>query len=325
MSKFSIIIPVYNVASYLKRTIASVQSQMADFEVICVDDGSTDNSLEVLQEIAGQDPRVRVFHQENAGVSAARNKGLDESNGDWIGFLDGDDVYAEGLLQEINAHIGENTSIDAVGYGLVFVDSNDKIVERLGGDCAVESLKSIKGDDLLGHRGPYSRFVWSACDKFYKREAVERFALRFSVGMKRQEDCLFCQTFFARCRDVLLLPNLIGYRYLMRETSVMHQAPKFPPEDLFRRVRELIPIWRETKGVGIRTLLTREMVNFASLQKSHGPEYRARYIDWLSCEPNFCGWIMRFLLVHGTWKMRLFATAIYLAPVSVRRKILNRF
>ena len=93
MPFFSIIIPAYNVAPYLRECLNSVLAQtFTDWEAICVDDGSTDGSGTILDEYAAKDSRFRVFHQSNAGVSAARNKALDEAHGEWFLFLDGDDI-----------------------------------------------------------------------------------------------------------------------------------------------------------------------------------------------------------------------------------------
>lgn len=99
---FSIIVPAYNVAAYLPAALDSVQAQdVAAWECLCVDDGSTDGTAEVLQRYAATDARFRLFRQENAGVSVARNRALQEVKGEWILFLDGDDLLAPGLLSAL--------------------------------------------------------------------------------------------------------------------------------------------------------------------------------------------------------------------------------
>lgn len=89
----SVIIPVYNAAATLQRCIDSIQSTKTDIEIICIDDGSTDNSLEVLRTLAKKDKRLKIFHQENAGAGFARNRGLSLSVGEFIMFCDADDSY----------------------------------------------------------------------------------------------------------------------------------------------------------------------------------------------------------------------------------------
>lgn len=100
MPKISIIIPVYNVEKYLPKCLDSVLNQtFQDYEMILVDDGSTDRSGEICEEYAARDSRIRVFHQENQGVSAARNHGLEAVRGEWIGFMDADDFIVEDMYQ----------------------------------------------------------------------------------------------------------------------------------------------------------------------------------------------------------------------------------
>ncbi|MBQ8256263.1 MAG: glycosyltransferase, partial [Alphaproteobacteria bacterium] len=95
MKKLSVIIPVYNVAEYLAECLTSVCNQtLTDIEIICVNDGSTDNSGDILQDFAKQDTRIQIINQENAGLSAARNSGLNYSTGEYITVLDSDDWIA---------------------------------------------------------------------------------------------------------------------------------------------------------------------------------------------------------------------------------------
>ena len=95
MPKVSVIIPVYNKETYIKASLCSVLEQpFRDLEVIAVNDGSTDGSLEILRQIAAEDSRVQVIDIPNGGVSHARNVGMDHAGGRWIQFLDGDDVLA---------------------------------------------------------------------------------------------------------------------------------------------------------------------------------------------------------------------------------------
>ncbi|HNL04843.1 MAG TPA: glycosyltransferase family 2 protein, partial [Bacteroidia bacterium] len=96
---FSVIMPVYNRAELVKDSIASVLSQrFDDFELICIDDGSTDNTLDVLKEIANKDRRIKLISHQNKGRCAARNNGINAASGEWIAFLDSDDYYLENHL-----------------------------------------------------------------------------------------------------------------------------------------------------------------------------------------------------------------------------------
>ena len=94
MCKISVIVPVYNAAKYISDTLYSIQSQtMKDIEIICIDDGSNDNSAEIIKEKQAQDIRIRYEYQPNQGAGAARNRGIENSTGEFIAFMDADDCY----------------------------------------------------------------------------------------------------------------------------------------------------------------------------------------------------------------------------------------
>ena len=113
--KLSIVIPVYDVESTLDRCLKSVVEQsFADYEVILVDDGSTDRSPQLCDEWAGKDPRIKVVHQQNGGLSAARNTGIELSQGDYITFIDSDDYIGEGTLEAVMSRLDD--SIDLIEY-----------------------------------------------------------------------------------------------------------------------------------------------------------------------------------------------------------------
>lgn len=100
MTKVSIIVPVYNVEKYLKRCLDSLVNQtLKDIEIICVNDGSTDGSLAILDEYVRNDDRIVVINQENSGQSVARNRGIDVAKGEYIGFVDSDDWVSEDYLK----------------------------------------------------------------------------------------------------------------------------------------------------------------------------------------------------------------------------------
>lgn len=113
--KLSIVIPVYGVESTLDRCLKSVVEQsFADYEVILVDDGSTDRSPQLCDEWAGKDPRIKVVHQQNGGLSAARNTGIELSQGDYITFIDSDDYIGEGTLEAVMSRLDDG--IDLIEY-----------------------------------------------------------------------------------------------------------------------------------------------------------------------------------------------------------------
>ena len=138
--KFSIIVPAYNVAQYIEECIESILNQDYDnYEIIVVDDGATDETPKILDEIASKSEKVRVIHQKNGGLSAARNSGIEAALGDYILFLDGDDFWSEkSFLTEVNKKINEK-NVDVVIYSYSYYYP-DKIIKKS------LNLKDITGE-----------------------------------------------------------------------------------------------------------------------------------------------------------------------------------
>ena len=124
--KVSVIIPVYNVEKYLRECIDSILNQtLHELELICVDDGSTDGSLEILQTYEKKDNRVTVLTQHNQGAGAARNKGLQIAKGEYLSFLDADDFFAPGMLEEAYRKC-KSVSADVCVYQVLRYDDTTK-------------------------------------------------------------------------------------------------------------------------------------------------------------------------------------------------------
>ena len=116
MVKVSVIIPVYNVEPYLKQCMDSVVGQtLKDIEIICVDDGSTDGSLDILREYAAEDNRIQIIEQKNAGAGAARNNGMRHATGKYLSFLDSDDFFEPRMLEKAY-DLPEKDQADFVAY-----------------------------------------------------------------------------------------------------------------------------------------------------------------------------------------------------------------
>src|SRR3546814_3191345 len=117
---FSVIVPVYNTDDYVEACIQSLLDQdQPDFEIIAVDDGSTDNSAQILTGIAERHKRLRVYRQENAGQGAARNFGLSKARGLFVAFVDSDDAVAPDLFSRTAQHLSD-PELDVVSFGIVF-------------------------------------------------------------------------------------------------------------------------------------------------------------------------------------------------------------
>ena len=123
--KLSVVIPVYNGEAHLESAVKCLQSQdFADWEAVVVDDGSTDSTPQILDGLARQDGRIRAIHQSNGGVSAARNRGMDESRGDWIVWLDADDAYVPGALSRIATLADANANCNCLQFPYLEIQSD---------------------------------------------------------------------------------------------------------------------------------------------------------------------------------------------------------
>lgn len=211
--KISVIVPVYNAEKYLRRCIDSILAQtFTDFELLLVDDGSNDTSGVICDEYRQKDFRVKVFHKKNGGVSSARNKGLDESRGTLIVFVDSDDWIAGTHLSDLikfsrnDIVIGGKTlSGSAVG-----VDSfNENTLVSKGNMGKV--LSNVLSDNKL-------RVPWG---KLYKRNIIETYKLRFNQKMRIAEDTIFVQQYLSHCESACFIKSASYFYYIQRV------APKY--------------------------------------------------------------------------------------------------
>ena len=187
----SVIIPIYNAENYLKQCLDSIVGQtLKDIEIICVDDGSTDGSAEILREYQEKDARITVIRQENAGAGAARNKGLDKAKGKYLSFLDADDFFEPDMLEE--------------AYKSAEEDKADYVIFKSGQyNTETDEYNYPKWVFQEIHIPPYTPFTYRqltrnifrvfvgwAWDKLYSREFVIDNNLRFQE-QRTSNDLLF--------------------------------------------------------------------------------------------------------------------------------------
>lgn len=212
MSKISIIVPVYNVEKYIKRCIESILKQTYEyFEIILIDDGSTDNSSKICDEYYRQDKRIKVIHKENGGVSSSRNVGLDIAKGDYISFIDSDDYIEADMFEKMIETIVSNAA-DIVQCNFKSVCENEK-----------DSKNKIYKDVEVGNKYfalneivdiPFSNVVWN---KIYKKEVLSE--IRFNENIKRFEDVDFTCRVLLNCNRYVKDDSQL-YNYFQRQGSL---------------------------------------------------------------------------------------------------------
>lgn len=220
MPRLSIIVPVYNTAPYLRPCIDSVLSQcFTDFELLLVDDGSSDGSGDVCDRYAQRDSRVRVFHKENGGVSSARNLGLDYAKGDWIYFVDSDDEIFPGGLQTMVDCISDDVDLVLAGYerydenGNLDYGIDERIVTLLSPQESVETLYE--------RHGKYYDFLTYGCIRLLRNSIIQKSQIRFSTELANKEDTLFLMQYVLKSNGKTRFTTTPVYRYKGRADSAM--------------------------------------------------------------------------------------------------------
>lgn len=208
MPKISIIVPVYKVEEYLPRCVESILAQtFSDFELLLIDDGSPDNCGAICDEYAETDDRVKALHIKNGGVSNARNIGIDAAIGNYISFVDSDDVicpqYYEAMLE------------NADDADVVYCE-----YKKFTQECEFERIKNCDtqvyyGKDIFSNPSLSFFIVWN---KIIKRELLQNH--RFSKEIKNAEDSLFAFDLLTKCNKVVYVKHKM-YGYFIRQTGAV--------------------------------------------------------------------------------------------------------
>ena len=211
-SRLSIIIPVYNNENYLCPALQSVLAQTyPDFEVLVIDDGSTDGSLAICREFAQKDDRLRVIQKENGGVSSARNRGLEEAAGQYIAFVDGDDCIDPEMYTTMIT-ILQDTGADLVDCRVI-KESQYMPRPYEKGDVEVS-------DHPLEYLSKKGYFIDSSLNKVYRRDFIGH--TRFDEGISYSEDKLFVTELIFRAKKMALVSNVF-YHYIQHGDSLSWQ------------------------------------------------------------------------------------------------------
>ena len=219
MIQFSIIIPVYNVEQYLRDCLTSVIAQTyPDYEVICVNDGSKDGSLALLKDYQTKYPQITIISQQNKGLSAARNAGIQAAKGDYLFFLDSDDWIEPNAL-EVLAQKQEGEDMVCFNGRRVFEDGRNE-----DPDCGIEEAQ-LTGWEYYNKYALVSRKFHFVCSvlRLYRREYLLQNNLFFEEGIYH-EDNLFTPLACYYAQTVKMIPDCL-YIYRIREGSIT-QTPK---------------------------------------------------------------------------------------------------
>ena len=213
----SVVVPAFNLESYIAETLDSILAQSyRHLEIIVVDDGSTDQTAAVADRYALADRRIRVFHQDNAGVGRARFRGVSEAKGEWIGFVDGDDMLDPNMFERLLANaLRSGAEISHCGYKMLYSDHTAYYY-----DTRIYTVE--KSEDALKTLMS-GRYEPSLCNKLFRRELFRDLpdSCRGEAGIRINED-LLTNFYLFRSSKKLVFEDLCLYSYRIRRDSSSH-------------------------------------------------------------------------------------------------------
>lgn len=237
MAEVSIIVPVYQVEKYIRQCIDSILAQtFTDFELILVDDGSTDQSGIICDEYAKQDKRIQVIHKENSGASDTRNRGIDSANGNYLMFIDSDDYILPNMLECLYKNIiNVRADISACNFLYFFENKRDK-------DFSTDfKSELLSGKDIFYFKKNERNFgYWTVVwNKLYKKEVFEN--IRFRTG-KYYEDEFLANDIYQKDIKILTIPECLYY-YRQHDNNTMKNKNIIRSFDIIEAFQERINIY----------------------------------------------------------------------------------
>lgn len=214
----SIIVPVYNAEAYLSDCIDSILSQsLAAFEILLIDDGSTDKSGNIIGKYAKIDNRIRTFAKENGGVSSARNVGLENAKGKWITFVDADDILQPDALLHLVSLVGTSeTDLGIAGY-----DCINELMEVISSSLDnKESVKVVSKDNGITLLYENRFWQWFICSKIFKSAIIKHGNIKFDENVFFGEDRLFIMKYVCAMQGEIIFSSEPIYRYRIHKNSV---------------------------------------------------------------------------------------------------------
>ena len=236
----SIIVPVYNTSRWLRKCMDSICNQTyKNLQIIAIDDGSTDNSLSILHEYAALDSRVEVHHQENAGLSAARNTGLRHAKGEWITGCDSDDWLELNTVERIITALSTSDADIAI-YG------HNKINEELNSAQKNDALKNVKLSGVYKITEQLLKGMFSCCyfcNKYIRRSLIEELSLRFELGRCYEDVSFSLISLLSRMGQDVVILNEPLYNYRQHDSSILGKIRTQKTEkvlDVYKEVEKVL-------------------------------------------------------------------------------------
>ena len=274
--KYSFIVPVYNVENYIDRCLNSILSQsFNDYELLLINDGSTDNSFEICMKYAKQDKRIKLFDKPNGGLSDARNFGLDRAKGEYVIFVDSDDYIEKNTC--ITFYDLTLDNIDIIRGNAFVITKDDRSIMRNNTfvSCVCSGQNYLKHSLALGEM---SMAVWL---NIYRRDFLNKNDLRFKVGVLHEDEEFSPRAFLAA--KSVVDTGIPFYNYVIRSNSITTKKDKRQnAKDLLSFGFELESIYKNISDRQLKRLLRDTLVSrYLSVYqdgnlRKHGNEFLPR-------------------------------------------------
>ena len=233
MEKISIVIPVYNVQNYLRRCLDSLVSHNI-YEIILVDDGSKDDSLKICYDYQKKFSNIKVFTQQNSGPSAARNKGILNSTGDYICFVDSDDFVTNNINSALDNVKKVKSDFYMFSYNLYDDQNNEQKINNILNDDVVD----VKNIDIIKQL-IVSEKINTLWNKIYKKKIIEKHHIEFNKNINLAEDLLFNLEYLSKCKKIYI-SNLSYYNYCLNNVNSLTRKYNASKLDTLMNANELI-------------------------------------------------------------------------------------
>lgn len=326
--KISVIIPCYNLEKEIGNCIESVLNQtFQNLEILVIDDGSKDSSVNVIKQYCKWDSRVSCIEQENQGPSAARNNGIQKATGDYIMFIDGDDTIGKTYIEELEKAIIDDCDLVIAGLRYVYSNGEESIVNGI-------AFHEEKADFIDKHYAEFikRRLIFGPVNKLYKREVLEKYNIRFDTNIEIREDGLFVLDFIEKTKTISGIENS-EYFYIQHSLSgslvtKFHESETRINERFFKRLLELYN-GKELKDEEIASIypiyLNMDISSIRKFFKSESPGFNEgmKYIKKILKNPTFIEARRRLAIVNKKSALKYYrpASVVYLINMRAVKKM----
>ena len=282
MLKFSIIIPVYNVENYLEKCLDSVINQtIKDTEIICINDGSTDNSLKILEEYSKKDSRIKIITKENGGQATARNLGIKEAQGEFISFIDSDDFIKEDMLEKLYTK-AKNNNLDISMCKIATYDNQTGEIK----DNVWYYMLGVFRDfekDIFNHKDTREftcNIAVTPYNKIYKTSLIKDNDILFPEGHIFEDEKFFFDVYL-RAKKISIIDEFLYYYRVNRKGSTVDIAKENDYSDLIPISKQIRETFKETNNYeDYKHLLNNRLIHLQLARFTQtSPKYKENYFN----------------------------------------------